>query len=303
MNPVNSPRYAEEIQKMIYELAKGNFSYRISLSMDRDGTDIAIPLNLLAEELSRFFIHPGLFGEKDLENPFVFVVDTRYVLCGVNPLFSHLLGRSESELIGQSLEAFLVPSSFKKLQKQLDRFASQETSSSSVKLLLSFRPTPSHYVDGWGYCHVLTGPTERYYFIRGLQLIGRTAASENHSLPTSSFNFDNPSFLQFRSDIEKIRAVHSYVMAHLHESLPSLPALSRLFLLNECKLKRGFKELYQVTIFKLHLEKRLEQALVMIQHTPSSLKVIAKSLGFKSSPHFSKVFKDKYGQSPSYFRK
>ena len=115
-------------------------------------------------------------------------------------------------------------------------------------------------------------------------------------------NYPKNNVLQLQADIQKIRDVHQYILNHLHESLPSIIQLSRQFNLNENKLKKGFKQLYQTTIFKFHLNKRLEQSLVLIKNTPMSLKTIASSLAFKSFPHFSRAFKLKYGISPNKFR-
>lgn len=294
MNPSGKKVLIEAIQKMIHELAKGNFSHRLPQSPNGELADIAFMLNLLAEELSGFFVHPNLFGEKDLIDPFIVVLDTRFTICGVNQVFSRLLKRSRTALMGQYIHDFLAPHSFKNLHKQLHQFSESERPVPLIKLLLTFTVTTSR-IESWGYCHVLSGPKETYYFIRGSKLMDKPPQSENWPLPAVPIQSRNLSILQLRSDIEKIRAVHQYVLAHLHEPLPSLSVIARRFLVNEYKLKKGFKALYQTTIFKFHLDKRLVQAIVMIKNTPTSLKVIAHSLGFKSFPHFSKVFKDKMG--------
>lgn len=296
-------KYGEEIQKMIRELAKGNFSYRITEFSEDELGDIAVMINLLAEELSVFFIQPGLFGEKRLSEQFILVMDEHYSIHSINYTFSHFMERSPQLLIGQSIKGFIVPNSFKKLQKQLDDLTQAAEPKPMVKLLLTFVQLSSHQIDTWVNCQVLYGNKHTYYIVRGLKLMDRITGSENHVFPSGTFKSRNASILQLRTDIEKIRAVHHYVSSHLHETLPSIAALSRLFLVNEYKLKRGFRELYQTSIFKLHLEMRLAQSIVMIKNTPISLKVIAYSLGFTSFPHFSKVFKEKYGHPPSYYRK
>lgn len=301
MNPSDQEVLIEAIQKMIHELAKGNFSHRLPQSSNGVLADIASTLNLLAEELGGFFVHPNLFGEKDLIDPFIVVLDARFTICGVNQRFSRLLKRSGTALIGQHIHDFLTPHSFKNLHQQL-QFSENDGEVSLIKLLLTFTITTS-LIDSWGYCHVLSGPKETYYFIRGLKLMDKPPQPDNWPLPVVPIQSRNLSILQLRSDIEKIRAVHQYVLVNLDQPLPSLSAIARRFLVNEYKLKKGFKALYQTTIFKFHLDSRLAQAIVMIKNTPTSLKVIAHSLGFKSFPHFSKVFKDKYGHPPSYYRR
>src|SRR5699024_516567 len=111
-------------------------------------------------------------------------------------------------------------------------------------------------IESWGYCHVLSSSKDRYYFIRGTQLFVTDLATE-HGPPPALPLKSGTSVLQLRSDIEKIRKVHQYILDHLHEPLPSLGTLARRFLVNEYKLKKGFKALYHTTIFKFHLAKRL----------------------------------------------
>lgn len=289
----------EEIQVMIHELARGNFSYRLNKTSGKFA-EIGIMLNLLADELSTFFVHPNSFGEKDLPDPSVFVLDKHFKICGFNQRFSSMVGQSKAVLLGTSIRDYISDSSFENFRKQLSQY-SENQALGSFRLLLTFGDKSLYHGESWGYCHKLSGSNDPYYFIRITKLIEK---EEPHRLlPTPSRQNTAPSILQLRSDIEKIREVHQYILSHLHEPLPSLSIISRRFLVNEYKLKKGFKELYHTTIFRLHLEKRLAQALVMIKNTPTSLKVIAYSLGFKSLPHFSKVFKKKYGHPPSYFRK
>jgi len=294
MKPSPSHPSFKAIRTMIHELVRGNFSYRLT-EFPGELSEIGLMLNLLADELSTFFVHPNSFGEKDLPDPFVFVLDRDYKICGVNHRFSSLVGQSKEVLIGSPLEDYISAASFEKFHQQLSEVSGNQALA-PVRFLLSFE---SHYRgESWGYCHIVSGTKDTYYIIRGTKLISKPP--EASLRPNSPPQF--PATLQLRSDIEKIRAVHRYVLSHLDEPLLSLPLLSRCFLINEYKLKNGFKALFHTTIFKLHREKRLAQALVMIKSTPTSIMVIAHSFGFKSLPHFAKAFKKKYGRSPRYYR-
>ena len=111
----------------------------------------------------------------------------------------------------------------------------------------------------------------------------------------------NKSFLQL-SDIDKIRAIGEYIKSHLEEELPSLKDMALAFGTNEFKLKRGFKELYGMTVFQFLKEERLRKAHIIVDHSDKSFKEIAKMVGFKSATHFSREFKKRYGYRPKELR-
>lgn len=302
MDPLKREQRLEQLRTMIHELANGNFSHRIPLGNQSDDIEsFGLMLNLLAEELGSFFVHPGSFGERDIEDPYSLILDTDLNITAVNSVFLKLLNHPKETTIGQPIKQFLYSSSFHNLKKQFKNPYKRKKKPLVVKLLITLTPHNSLPIDCWGYCHILHTRETSLYFIRGLPIVIHSPQSV-HTTSTAHPSFRSDTVLQYQADIQKIRAVHQYILEHLHESLPNTLALSRLFHMNENKLKKGFKELYQITIFKLHLEKRLDQAMVMVKNTPTSLKVIAYSLGFKSFPHFSKVFKDKFEYPPSHFR-
>jgi AraC-like DNA-binding protein len=99
-----------------------------------------------------------------------------------------------------------------------------------------------------------------------------------------------------------IRKVHDMIINDVKKDLPKLKDLALQMGTNEFKLKYGFKQLYGTTIFKFLVQERLRKAKTLIQYTSLSIKTIAHMTGFKSIPHFSRAFKEKYGKSPSDLR-
>ncbi|MCX2680193.1 AraC family transcriptional regulator [Galbibacter sp. EGI 63066] len=67
--------------------------------------------------------------------------------------------------------------------------------------------------------------------------------------------------------------------------------------------KREFEGFYGTTPGKWLIEKRIERAKSFIETTRKPIGDIAFENGFNNLSHFSRVFKNKYGNSPSYFRK
>lgn len=93
-----------------------------------------------------------------------------------------------------------------------------------------------------------------------------------------------------------------YMETHFLEP-PSLSELSRIVGINEYKLKRGFKELFGTTVFGHLSNFRMERAKSELRDTEKPIGEIASGLGYSSSQHFSRAFKEKFGSSPGQFRK
>lgn len=83
----------------------------------------------------------------------------------------------------------------------------------------------------------------------------------------------------------------------------SVEDLSRKVGLNQNKLQNGFKELFGITVNTYVQEKRLAIASILIKNTEHSFTEIAYMVGITSKSYFSKIFKDKYGVTPSQIRK
>lgn len=290
----------EALRLMIIELAKGNFAKRLPVFGDPDGLqEFEILLNLLAEELGSFLIHPSSFREKNIDHPFVFVIDENYTIRGINSRFKGMLGYTKDELIGHSIREFIQEECLEAFLQQIRQYSSTSNLTSSFKTLCTFYTAQQQLLACWGYGHGLWDGENYYYVFRGLPIAYREKESPQPLVLEATTAYPS---LQFQSDIQKIRKVHRFVLENLHQKLPSLVHIARKFHLNEYKLKSGFKVLYQTTIFRFHRSKRLELAMVMIRYTPTSLKEVAAQFGFRSVPHFSKVFKDKYGKSPKWYK-
>jgi AraC family transcriptional activator of pyochelin receptor len=98
-------------------------------------------------------------------------------------------------------------------------------------------------------------------------------------------------------DKDRIQYAREYMTQHI-DNPPSLSQLARIIGLNEYKLKHGFKEMYQTTVFGYLAEKRLELARDYLSDPNKSITDIADLLGYSSIQHFSHAFKKKFGHSP-----
>ena len=97
-------------------------------------------------------------------------------------------------------------------------------------------------------------------------------------------------------DKDRIIQAKDYLLQHA-DMPPSLPELARLAGTNEFKLKSGFRELFNNSVFGYLSEYKLDRAKEMlIAGIP--IKQIVSDLGYSSAQHFSLAFKKRYGTTP-----
>ena len=101
-----------------------------------------------------------------------------------------------------------------------------------------------------------------------------------------------------RTSMEKLKKARAFLMAN-YKNPPTIKALSRIILLNEVELKKGFKEVFGKTIRAYIIELRMNSASQLIKD--HSVNEAAGILGYKSVPHFIKSFKKYYGVTPKQF--
>lgn len=100
-----------------------------------------------------------------------------------------------------------------------------------------------------------------------------------------------------KTDKEKIYHARDILLMRMQEP-PSLQELSRLTGLNEFKLKNGFKQVFDNTVYGYLNDHRMEHARKLVLEKSISLTDIADTYGFSSIQHFSTAFKKKFGVSP-----
>lgn len=80
---------------------------------------------------------------------------------------------------------------------------------------------------------------------------------------------------------------------------PSLNELSRLIGLNSYKLKKNFKEMFGMPVFKFLQNERLERAHQLLSNGNLPIQETAWMVGYESISSFSNAFTKKYGFRPS----
>lgn len=99
------------------------------------------------------------------------------------------------------------------------------------------------------------------------------------------------------ADQEKLQEAKRFVENRLHQP-PSLAEVAKAVALNEYKLKKGFKQLFQQTVYGYLTQLRLERAYLLLQEGELTASEIAYQLGYSSPQHFHTAFKKKFGAPP-----
>lgn len=104
------------------------------------------------------------------------------------------------------------------------------------------------------------------------------------------------SVIKSTHDKNCILYAREYLLQHI-DTPPTLTELAAIAGTNEFKLKKGFKELFNNTVFGYLSDTKLTQAKMLLQNG-CSIKAVADQLGYSSVQHFSTAFKKKFGVPP-----
>lgn len=101
-----------------------------------------------------------------------------------------------------------------------------------------------------------------------------------------------------REDVEKLYALHDYLHRNYLKQELSLTSLGREFGLNEFTLKKGFKQLFNTTIFGFIQKLRMDHARLLMLEGGLTVSEAADALGYANPQHFSTAYKKQYGLNP-----
>lgn len=84
---------------------------------------------------------------------------------------------------------------------------------------------------------------------------------------------------------------------------PQLDDLASMVGTNRHRLTRIFREIFGCTVFNWVRERRMQVACTHLTHTSLSIRAIADELGFVNSCNFSTAFRERFGTTPSQYRR
>jgi len=107
----------------------------------------------------------------------------------------------------------------------------------------------------------------------------------------------NCKFLSNEADRNKVMLAREVLLKHIGEPI-TIKQLSRKVAMNECYLKKGFKEMFGTTIFDFYQSQRMEHAKYLLYEKGLSVTEVSMLLGYSSISHFSTAFKKHTGLKP-----
>ena len=305
------------INQMLFEMASGNFFFRIERSTENDDIEaLIVTLNMLAEEINEVMLHQGYANLDGIVLDVVqmsFLLDHSGNVIMCNQQSCAILLRLYDDIIGTPFSNLLVKSSQLKWEKTWNSIKKKDFLDTSIELKFKSRNdlvlqkeaylTKFQDDDGKS-SKILVTCIHRSTTQKELDKNLKQKVISNHQLDLESQSqLPKPKIRLNFEDIRKIREGHDILMNNLEKDFPPLKEFALQIGTNEFKLKYGFKELYGTTVHKFLMMERLRKAQMLIQYSDLPIKSIAFMTGFKSVPHFSRTFKKRYEYSPSFLRK
>jgi AraC-like DNA-binding protein len=104
-------------------------------------------------------------------------------------------------------------------------------------------------------------------------------------------------FLADERSKQQIHEAREILWQHIGDPL-TIKELARKVAMNECYLKKGFKEVFGTTIFDFYQQLRMEHAKYLLHDKSFSVTDVSSMLGYSSISHFSAAFKKHTGLNP-----
>lgn len=143
--------------------------------------------------------------------------------------------------------------------------------------------------------HSYTGSLENIYVNAQTQML--LLYSLDCMLGEKQINTIACKFLSNEADRDKVLKAREVLIEHIGEPI-TIKELSRKVAMNECYLKKGFKELFGTTIFDFYQSQRMEHAKYLLYEKGLSVTEVSVMLGYSSISHFSTAFKRHTGLKP-----
>lgn len=279
------------IHQMLFEMATGNHSFRISKTDQNDELGkLSEIFNNLARQLHDIILQSGYVNPHYSYQNLVqitLILDDNFIIENFNAHVLEALFYKSEELFQVDFGKFIAPQSFNIWNEKKMEASLNNNYHSTVQLIF------------------ITGNNK---LLPTLCSISRLRYSDKiivNSITTISQELLSDDIYVIKIATEKqseavvMQNLYDYILNHLQEPLPTLKKLAVLFDTNEYKLKHGFREFFKTSIYNFYQEERLKRAHLIIEQTKIPLKRIALMNGFNSYLNFYKAFKKRFKYAPS----
>lgn len=286
-NQANQKRI-QNIYQMLFEMATGNFTHRISeTEPDDEINDISRTLNKLAEEMVDIihksgYIIPVYTYQSSFQHTFILNKD--FQIESFSPNVPETLGYLPNSLHKMHF-AQIIGANSQDLLKQIQIDSITNEYYQNIHQLIFTVPD--------------NGIIPYFCAFTKLLFSDKIVVSIISTILNDYILESNPTALVARPDSAPlIQELHAYILSHLDEPLPKLKELAKLLGSSEFSLKDGFKYYFNTSIYHFYNEQRLKKAFLLVQQRSYSIKSIAFMTGFNDYPTFYKAFKKRFGYAP-----
>ncbi len=308
-----------EIQQMMFEMASGNFFYRMELTNRNDSIEgLVTAVNMLSEEIQETLPYADFSRKQGTRQHLVqmcFLLDSKGNVEMTNEKSCTLMGCTMKDIIGKPFNTFLKPHSKDIWGETMRVFLDKHGADTSIDL--EFNTKKKLLIADT--CHLTTlkgGDLGESKTLVTLIMHSKVRVEKERELKNKVTAFESSdknlshasseikqNLILTSDDVQKLTLAHEIIKNNPEKSQGTLKQFARRLGTNEFKLKNGFKELYGTTVHRFVIDERLRRSTVLIQFSEFSLKRIAHLMGFKTYPHFSKTFKSRYGYTAGQLRK
>tara|TARA_B100000678_G_C18206396_1_gene501554 strand:- start:605 stop:1537 length:933 start_codon:yes stop_codon:yes gene_type:complete len=305
MNQPENTKRLEAIKEVLLLMGSGNFTHRIPRSDHNDNIeDIISSINMLSDDLSHAY-NPFIFGTRsEIKRcivQYIFLLNTQNQLITTSFPIPHTIIPGKSSIFD-----LIHQDDLEVLRKEFKSFPNSKRQSCPFRMSFTTNKGLSQEL----FCtlfHIQYPKLKDHYLIMGSQIIESNPlmiSKEQRKVLQNKKAKETPlKILKTKEDIETIQKLKFYIDRHLQKKLPTIEELASAMFMNQDKLKKGFKELYNDTIYRYHRKERLHHARMILSSTDENIDTIATLFGFPHTSTFSALFKKTYGISPSELRK
>lgn len=260
---------------------------------------ICVSENLDKPIMTMYFCLNGICEAQDTRDPTIYTVHSNQHIVGFSPNFE-----GQYSIKGNRISSFGVSMTeqyFKRLMVSdldcLQRFwekvaLNQDADIAAVPL--SILPEQRNLIGQLQRCNYSGQMKQLYYESKVVELF------LSQALQAEALNDTKVRSLS-ETDIVKLHDAKAFVESHLLDPLKMRDVCKEVGL-NDFKLKKGFKELFGMTVFGYFNKVRMQYARQLFLDTSKSVFEVAYMLGYSDPYNFTKAFKRHFGYLPSQFK-
>ncbi len=291
MNYKLNQERVKNIYQMLFEMATGNFTFRVENSANEDELDeLTNLLNNFSEQLRPKIIEMGLIDPYYNYQSLIqrtFIINEDFTINSFSADLPIILRLTESELYKVNFEKLLVTQS--QLHWETIKSEAIQNKQYHKTIQLLFLTADQKIIPT--FCTISR-------LLYSNKIVISSVTTILHDDLTHGTNITNNATPKI-SDAAIIQNVYEYILNHLEEPLPSVKELSKIFGTNEFRIKDGFRHFFNTSVYQFYNEERLKKAHLLIQQSNLPLKEIAFMSGFNDYTNFYKAFKKRFSYSPS----